>query len=401
MKTKYLSSQHKFIILVILSLATIATHWYLSALHYNLKLGLSEGSSLCNVSTTFNCDSVATSKYASLFGVPVAVLGLWTQLVYLILLLTAQFKLSEFFENIKRLLFWLSSFIAIISVVMFSISTLKLGTYCLVCMLAYLFSWLQLLFTASYQDNSALPQFGKDIGVFFTQCRWPIVVLALTPGFALLSNNMVLDNFGMSKLNIIVEESVIGWQQAPTMSFDENKGLTIQRNQGPYRMVIVEFADFLCPHCRVAYPTLEAFAQGHPDVKLIFKPFPLDGKCNKDLKQQGDGLRCQLAASVFCAEQMGQKGWAAHHWIFDRQESIHSKSFDWIRDQLSQELKIDSKELQKCVDSDPINELIAATSKEGFTAKIPGTPAIFVNGKNLDRGYFLPVLQEVYNKISN
>lgn len=401
MKIKHLSSQHKFIILTILSLATIATHWYLSSLHYNLKLGISEGTSFCNISTTFNCDSVATSKYASLFGVPVAVLGLWTQLVYLILLVTAHAKLSEFSENIKRLLFWISSFIAIVSVIMFSISTLKLGTYCLFCMLAYLLSWLQLLFTASYQEESPLPKFGKDIVEFLTQCRWPIIILTLTPGFALLSNNMVLDNFGMSKLSLIVEESANNWQQSPTISFDESKGLSLYRGQGPARMVIVEFADFLCPHCRVAYPTLEAFAQGHPDVKLIFKPFPLDGKCNKDLKQQGDGLRCQLAASVFCAEQMGQKGWAAHHWIFDRQETIHSKSFDWIRDQISQDLQLDSKELQKCVDSDPTNELIAFTGKEGFNAKIPGTPAIFVNGKSLDRGHFLPVLQEVYNRSGN
>ncbi|MFX8778144.1 DsbA family protein, partial [Acinetobacter baumannii] len=74
-------------------------------------------------------------------------------------------------------------------------------------------------------------------------------------------------------------------------------------------VTIVEFADFLCPHCKSAATSLDAFINNNPNAKLVFKTFPLDGKCNKGMQHQGDGVRCQLAAAPVCADQMNQSGW--------------------------------------------------------------------------------------------
>jgi protein-disulfide isomerase len=38
-------------------------------------------------------------------------------------------------------------------------------------------------------------------------------------------------------------------------------------------------------------------------------------------------------------------------------------------------------------------------AKEGDTAKIQGTPAIFVNGRVLDRGQMIPVLEGAYRSL--
>lgn len=88
-------------------------------------------------------------------------------------------------------------------------------------------------------------------------------------------------------------------------------------------MTIVEFADYLCPHCKVAATSLHNFIKQHPDVLLIFKPFPLDGKSNAALAEhKGNGIRCLLPKITFCMEQLEQKGWQAHEHFLSIKKSI-------------------------------------------------------------------------------
>src|SRR5918996_923850 len=51
------------------------------------------------------------------------------------------------------------------------------------------------------------------------------------------------------------------------------------------KVLIVEFADFQCPHCRQMYfaykPIMEKQLAAHPkDVKFLFKTWPLSSGCN-------------------------------------------------------------------------------------------------------------------------
>ena len=38
---------------------------------------------------------------------------------------------------------------------------------------------------------------------------------------------------------------------------------------------LVEFFDYRCPYCKVAAPKLPAFLKAHPDVRLVYKEFPI------------------------------------------------------------------------------------------------------------------------------
>ncbi len=57
------------------------------------------------------------------------------------------------------------------------------------------------------------------------------------------------------------------------------KKLTVEGNPtlGPAnaKITVVEFSDFQCPHCRELYETLKTVIPEHPDVRFVFKDYPL------------------------------------------------------------------------------------------------------------------------------
>lgn len=390
--------------LILTNLLSLGFHYYLTSQHYKVKLGLSEGPSFCNISANFNCDAVAASSYSHIGDVPLALFGFMIHAVFLILLISAQMNLSEHSGAIKRLLFPLASLIALVSVVMGLISVTQLGTYCLFCIVTYILSFIALFAAWKIQDENPLTQTGSDIAALFSKLRWVLILLVLVPAAAWLASNIIMDNYGFSRLKQMVQEEIAIWQSAPAQNFSE-KGLVKYSgeisNSDPKKIVtIVEFADFLCPHCKSAATSLDAFINNHPNVKLVFKTFPLDGKCNKGMQHQGDGVRCQLAAAAVCGEQMNQSGWKAHHWIFENQEKFFAGySLDTAMKDLAGHLGVNSDEWNKCLQSDSTFEYVQSMAAEGMAAKIQGTPSIFLNGKRLQKGQFLPVLQKVFEQV--
>ena len=136
----------------------------------------------------------------------------------------------------------------------------------------------------------------------------------------------------------------------------------------------------------------------HPDARLIFAAWPLDGTCNTTIPS-GDGTRCALARSVYCAEKE-HKGWEAHDWIFEHQEIFTTlEALTQDLKKMADEEKLDYTALKSCMDSSEAKAAIEAGAKVGSDLKIEGTPSIFVNGKKLEFGQILPVLQKAYESI--
>lgn len=390
----------KYYLALLTSFAALATHFYLSKHYFELNLGLSSGGAVCNINSTFNCDTVSASKFATLFGIPMALWGLTTQLIVFLFTLVYSLGLSADRSRMGRYTFYLSLFVAITSVVMGGISLLFLSSYCLFCILAYVLSFIHLYAVASSLDSKPGTHATNDISMAFTKNKGVgISVISILP-LAFLFNNMFLDHFGGSLLKESVESSFAGWSDPTTTTHAfTNEGIS----KGPEnaKMVIVEFADFLCPHCKHAAPSLKVFTDSHPDVRFVFKAFPLDGLCNADPKMpKGDGIRCLLSKTVYCADKIAQKGWVIYEKIFELQEKIYSSgSAPEILKVMMDENKIDNAAMEACRNDEATHKSILAQSQEGMQAKIEGTPTIFVNNKYLSRGQLIPVLQRVYDSV--
>lgn len=386
---------------MVATLLALGTHGYLTAQNYRLKSGLAEGKSICNISSQFNCDAVALSKYAEVGGIPVAVWGIATNAVFLFFLIVLFTRISVDTARVARFSFYFSLLILGASVVMGFISSTQLGTYCLFCLAAYGLSVVQTLavFFVNRAENPT-GAFRLDLAGAFREQRWLLILIIIVPGLAWLGHRMGRDAFGRGIPPHLIAETIAFWKSSPPQEFNPTEGLRLTvGDPEKARMTIVEFADFLCPHCKMAAPPLHVFTESRRDVLLVFKPFPLDGTCNPGITHRGDGFRCRLAAAALCAEKIAQKGWAAHDWIFERQSELSSGRWDEDMAQLANATGIEKENLKSCVESPETQDLLKRLSEEGTKAKIQGTPTIFVNGRKLDAGQFIQVLDGAYDAL--
>ena len=385
---------------LIISISTlilaIAAHIYLSQVHYNLKFSAADQASICNINSSFNCAATSASQYSELYGtsLPMAVLGATANFGVLLFLLY-----FVFFMGLETAAIYFSSLmifsigVAVTSLVMAGVSSFILHTYCLVCMFTYLMSFLNLWGVFLLKPPGRIQ--------FKPKALTPLIVIGL---LTLLVSSMVNDrakkNHGFEDMQNFVNSKVQEWSQQSAVNIETTASLSFGASPEKAVMTIVEFADYLCPHCKHASPVLHAFVSSHPDARLIFTAWPLDGTCNTSIPS-GNGTRCALARAVFCAEK-NQKGWQAHDWIFENQEKFSSvEALDQDLKKFNEVEKLDATIVKTCMDSSETKSAIEAGAKIGSNLKVEGTPAIFVNGKKLEGGQLLPVLQKAYEKIKS
>ncbi len=386
-------------------IAGIGFQTYLATLHYPLKFGMSTGS-ICNINETFNCEAVAASRYAELFGIPLAIWGAVTNFV--LLCLVALFPLSD--ESKKPIgrknILALAGFIAAMSIVMAAVSLLKLNTFCLFCIFAYAASFLS--FAGLYCGLGSGAKSGSTKSVAslhgptyqITDAKTLVVAGVAILIFGFITNHGFRRNYvkDTSELNSTIKASINEWLSNPKVTIEPVVPLIKGAASGDAKMTIVEFADFRCPHCRHAIPTVHAFIKSRPDVRLIFEVWPMDGECNTSINSS-NGASCLLARASVCANQR-DKGWAAHDWIFEHQdlfaslEAVKGKMAD-----LAQAVGISETDLQSCADSEETRKQVEQMAAVGTKLEIRGTPTFYVNGRHLPGAQLLPILAGAYERI--
>lgn len=383
-----------------LLLVSACIHIYLSFQHYPLKLGFSSGPSICSLNSTFDCDAVAASSYSEFLGIPLSIWGVVTNLIIFISLLLSWLQWSENPERLKRFSFALASISALASCAMAFVSFAFMSNYCLFCMALYVLSFFILFFIYKSLREPFWTHIFSDVGAYFSENRGILALILAIPILSFVLNRMALTQFGAGELSRMVYQGVKGWSGEPKQSLSVAPLLTKGPEASEAKLVISEFADFRCGHCKHASHSLHAFTNSHPDVRFEFYVFPLDGACNPSI-QNSNGLSCLLAKAVFCAEKQGQ-GWAFHDILFQYQDQINeARSPEQIKEDLNKltsHLNLDRSQLEPCLESPDTQAAIEYQSQQGSALSIQGTPTIFANGKLLQYGQTLPVLEAVYEK---
>lgn len=399
----YSDRKNKFLILaMIATLIAIGVHGYLTLHYYGLKFGTSGGDSFCNINDVFNCDAVAASSFSTVFGVPLALWGAVTNLVLFYFLAVTKMNFVQDRARTSRYAFVLALFVGMTSVVMAGISVTAVGNFCLFCMVAYGLSFLSLAGAWLGAEDLTLANLKEDLAEVATSERWVAGFVIAIPALAFLGDIMYRESHGLGEIEKIAKERVAYWQVAPVQNFNLEEGLVYQKGTAEPIMTIVEFADFRCSHCANAAPSLHSFTSNHPDVKLIYKAFPLDGACNEAMQGGGDGISCGLAAATLCSEQMAKKGWQTHDFFFANQMTIiQTQNLDKNLEDMAKAVELPLEELKACVKSSATQERVRNMAREGANAQIRGTPAVFVNGKLLNSGQLIPVLEATYQAIKS
>lgn len=384
----------------LLVLVSIGLHSYLTFHHYDLNYGTPSGDSVCNINATFNCDTVAASRYSAVFGVPIALWGAVAHGVLALFLLGWMIGWTDNVSRLSRYALWLSGLAAAASVVMGGVSVIFMTAYCIFCIATYLLSFVTFgLIWSESEDYETTAR--EDARALFGESKFYLWMLAAIP--------VIVFFFHMSATKrpetaAILRQSKLftqQWQAAKAVTFELPPVLTSGSPDSGAKMIIAEFADFRCHHCRDAAPSLKTFTKTRPGVELHFYTFPLEKVAEKAADSKAC-ISCNLHKSVMCANEQNDKGWAMHDAVFGAFDELASMSSDKVDAKVSElaaSIGINAETLKACMASDATHERLRAIAAMAEKAGVTSTPTIFVNGKKLSAGQLIPVLESVHRTI--
>jgi protein-disulfide isomerase len=128
------------------------------------------------------------------------------------------------------------------------------------------------------------------------------------------------------------------------------------------KVSVVEFFDYQCPHCVDMDPVFAALIKSNPDVRVVYKDFPIRG-----------AISMTAAKAALAAGKQGKYP--------EMHEALMKNAKD-LTDAKIQELAkaagLDMKTFKADMDGDAVKQQITGTYKLAQDIGIMGTPAIFI-----------------------
>lgn len=143
-------------------------------------------------------------------------------------------------------------------------------------------------------------------------------------------------------------------------------------------VVLVNFSDFECPHCREFAHVLDAIAERYGDrVRIYYKQYPLPSHRN-----------AQAAAFAALAAHRQGQFMAFHDLVFQNQQAL-SAATDPIAFlvAMASQAGLNAERFVADANDAALRAQVDRDRTEGVTAGIMSTPTLFVNGVRMLEGY--------------
>jgi protein-disulfide isomerase len=146
--------------------------------------------------------------------------------------------------------------------------------------------------------------------------------------------------------------------------FHDPKDPVVGNPTGP--VTIVEFFDYQCSHCIDMAPVLAQAVKAMPNVRIVFKEFPIRGQMS------------DFAARAALAANMQGKYFQFHEELMKSKQPLSEAGI--LAAAKTVGLNLD--QLQKDMDSKAVKDQITANQKLAQDLKLLGTPAFFIGKTN-------------------
>ncbi len=128
------------------------------------------------------------------------------------------------------------------------------------------------------------------------------------------------------------------------------------------KVTIVEFFDYQCPHCVDMAPVMDAIIKANPNVRVVFKEFPIRGAMS------------ELAArAALAANKQGKYYQFSHALLINRQPLSEEVIFN-----IAKEQGLNVEQLKKNMNDAAVEKQLKSNIKLAQELKLFGTPAFFI-----------------------
>ena len=149
-------------------------------------------------------------------------------------------------------------------------------------------------------------------------------------------------------------------------------------------ITIVEFTDFQCPFCKSTQPTLKQLRAKYGDkIRLVHMDFPLSFHSHA----------LDAAKAARCANDQG-KFWEFHDFLFDNQGKLGAADLKAT----AKTLGLNTKDFDSCFDKGTHLAAIKADSEAGAKLGVDGTPAFFIDGRQITGAQPLAQFEQVIDE---
>ncbi|HKI11239.1 MAG TPA: thioredoxin domain-containing protein [Candidatus Acidoferrum sp.] len=140
-------------------------------------------------------------------------------------------------------------------------------------------------------------------------------------------------------------------------------------------ITLVEYSDFECPVCRNLHDALRGLLPNYPQVKVIFKDFPIDAI---------HPWARTAALAGRCAYQQNPKSfWKVYDLIYDNQELVSAaNAWDKMQD-FAGRAGLSKDAFKSCLASPQATGEVDASLANGKLLDVRATPTVFVNGRRV------------------
>ncbi|NML19358.1 thioredoxin domain-containing protein [Pseudoflavitalea sp. G-6-1-2] len=136
------------------------------------------------------------------------------------------------------------------------------------------------------------------------------------------------------------------------------------------KFVLVEYGDYQCPHCGLAFPFVKKLLKKHTtDLQFVFRNFPL---------QESHPLAMMAAMAAEAADRQ-DKFWEMHDMIFKNQKHLSPDAILGF----ASKLKLNQNQFGKDLRDQALLSKVEADFEGGLRSGVNGTPTFFLNGEQV------------------
>jgi protein-disulfide isomerase len=137
-------------------------------------------------------------------------------------------------------------------------------------------------------------------------------------------------------------------------------------------LMLVEFADLQCPHCKEAQPTMDRLAQDFPNARIVFQNMPIPELHPFALK---------AAAYGYCVTKQKNDAFFVYAAdVFEKQAALTPDTGDQTLKDAVRKAGLDPAAIDACAATDATKNAVQASIALGHEIGVEQTPLLAVNG---------------------